>query len=160
MSNFNDENEKVRDTVGRVMTDMGYFNNPVTINTPIGSRTFYENNDAPMMPKTRQAQQSSQYYIRDDKNYAWDMPQKYDHRDNIWGTINNFKVINQKHPIAKPITTGSTIGDINMNVRLGKINPIIPLSINAYNAGYMGAGYLDNWQQAKKVGKLKEYNDL
>ena len=42
MNNFNDENESVRDTLSRVMTDMGYFSNPVTINTPVGSRTFYE----------------------------------------------------------------------------------------------------------------------
>ena len=88
------------------------------------------------------------------------MPKKYDHRDNIGGTIHNFKVINREHPISKPITIGSTIGDINMNMRLGRINPIIPLSINAYNAGYIGTGYLDNWQQAKEVGKQKEYPDF
>lgn len=44
-----------------------------------------------------------------------------------------------------------------MNIRLGKINPIIPAAINAYNIGYMGAGYYDHWQQAKEVGKREEY---
>ena len=50
MSNFNDENESVRDTLNRVMTDMGYFSNPVTINTPVGSRTFYEPANAATIP--------------------------------------------------------------------------------------------------------------
>ena len=42
MNNFNNEDESVHDTLNRVMTDMGYFSNPVTITTPVGSRTFYE----------------------------------------------------------------------------------------------------------------------
>lgn len=49
MNNFNDENESVRDTLNRVMTDMGYFSNPVTINTPVGSRTFYEPEKSPIV---------------------------------------------------------------------------------------------------------------
>ena len=49
MNNFNDENESVHDTLNRVMTDMGYFSNPVTINTPVGSRTFYEPEKSPIV---------------------------------------------------------------------------------------------------------------
>jgi len=49
MNNFNDENESVHDTLNRVMTDMGYFSNPVTINTPVGSRTFYEPAKSPIV---------------------------------------------------------------------------------------------------------------
>ncbi len=49
MSYFNNENESVRDTLNRVMTDMGYFDNPVTINTPVGSRTFYEPVKSPIV---------------------------------------------------------------------------------------------------------------
>jgi hypothetical protein len=49
MNNFNDENESVRDTLNRVMIDMGYFSNPVTINTPVGSRTFYEPEKSPIV---------------------------------------------------------------------------------------------------------------
>ena len=48
--NNNEENETVHDTLYRVMKDMGYFENPVTISTPLGSRTFYENNSTAMIP--------------------------------------------------------------------------------------------------------------
>ena len=90
MNNFNNEDESVHDTLNRVMTDMGYFSNPVTITTPVGSRTFYEKDDFPLVKNSQQMQQvqtiqpnAPQFYIRDDKNYAWDMPHKYDYSNNM-----------------------------------------------------------------------------
>ncbi len=41
--------ETVRETIERVMREQGNFNNPLTINTPIGSRTFYERDMSEMI---------------------------------------------------------------------------------------------------------------
>ena len=115
MNNLNDENEKVRDTIGRVMTDMGYFNNPITIDTPVGSRTFYEHSDVSPLQKTQQAQPApSQYYIRDDKNYAWDIPKpdlQPSWNDKLQSSWNNIKSIANNFATATEATTvGLTSG--------------------------------------------------
>jgi len=103
---------------------------------------------------------SNGYSIYNDKNYAWTVPHKYDHRpDNILAQVHNFQEINKERPIAKPITTGSKLVDFAVKYGLGKINPLIKAGINAYNLGYQGAGYYDNWQRAKEVGKYQEYQD-
>ena len=86
------------------------------------------------------------------------MPSRYDHRQNtIPAQIHNFLEINKEYPVKKPITTGSKLTDFAVNHVLKKINPYIPAFINAYNLGYQGAGYYDNWQRAKIAGRLQEY---
>ena len=101
------------------------------------------------------------YNIRDDNNYAWDMPHKYDHRpNNIFAQVHNFQEINKEYPVQKPITTNSKLADFAVKRVLSRISPYIPLGINAYNWGYQGAGYYDNWKRAKDAGKYQEYPDI
>ena len=52
--------ETVRETIERVMREQGNFNNPLTINTPIGSRTFYERDDSALVQKSQQVQTSQE----------------------------------------------------------------------------------------------------
>jgi len=96
-------------------------------------------------------------YIKDDKNYAWTVPNKYDHRpDNIWAQIHNFLVMNKEHPIQKPITTGNRYTDMSIMRTIATKLPYVAKEITAYNVGYMGAGYYDNWKRAKEVAKYPE----
>ena len=151
----------MRETLERVMREKGFLkpDNQITINTPIGDFTYdaakysIVNNEEYNNTNT----DKEEYYIRDDKNYAWDIPHKYDHRGNLAATVHNFMEINKEHPIQKPITTKSKIADFAIKQGLSKINPLISAGINAYNLGYQGAGYYDNWQRAKNAGKYPEY---
>ena len=72
----------------------------------------------------------------------------------------NFREINKDHPIEKPISTGYNFTDFLIKSALKKIHPIVPYAINAYNLGYQGAGYYDNWQRAKEATQHREYNNL
>lgn len=150
MNNFNDENEKVRDTVGRVMTDMGYFNNPVTINTPVGNRTFYERDDSPLMQKTQPTQQSAQYYIRDDKNYAWDIPKpdlQPSWNDKLQSSWNNIKSIANNFATATEATTvGLTSGASrgNFDEGMGQAYATITGNHNNYFKGRDATRKLQN----------------
>ena len=96
------------------------------------------------------------YQLKAANTYAWDVPDKYDHRDNISATWNNFKIINQEHPIEKPISTGSSTGDFVFSQVIKRIIPQLNLATKAYNYGYQGAGYYDNWHRAQEVQKLPE----
>ena len=166
MNNFNDENESVRDTLNRVMTDMGYFSNPVTINTPVGSRTFYEKDDSPLVKNSQQMQQvqtiqpnAPQFYIRDDKNYAWDVPHKYDRRPTIAGTWNNFVKINQENPIQKPFTTGNIVGDYHFMRAINRISPVSGAAILGANVGTLIGGYAGNLKRAYDEAHLLDKNN-
>ena len=101
-------------------------------------------------------------YIKSDRNYAWTVPHKYDHRpDNIWAQIHNFSVMNKEHPVQKPITTGNRYTDMSIMRTIATKLPYVAKGLSAYNLGYMGAGYYDNWKRAKEVVKrpeLPEFN--
>ena len=56
--------ETVRETIERVMREQGNFNNPLTINTPIGSRTFYERDDSPLVQKSQQLKPDNNFINR------------------------------------------------------------------------------------------------
>lgn len=114
-----------------------------------------------MRAKEKERRKHHEYYIRNDKEYKWDIPHKYDHRkNNFVAQIHNFRVINKEHPISAPVSTKSTVADLVLKRGLSKIHPFIAKALNAYNWGYMGAGYYDNWQRAKKVGMHSELADL
>ena len=69
----NDENETVRQTLERVMRERGYLKpeNQTILQTPIGDFSYQISEQTP--PSTGEA---GQYFIKDDKNYAWDMPKQ------------------------------------------------------------------------------------
>lgn len=46
--------ETVRETIERVMREQGNFNNPLAINTPIGSRTFFERDDSSLVQTSQE----------------------------------------------------------------------------------------------------------
>ena len=142
----NDENETVRQTLERVMRERGYLKpeNQTILQTPIGDFSYQISEQTP--PSTGEA---GQYFIKDDKNYAWDAPQKYDHRGNIASTINNFRIINQEHPIEAPNIMGSSLGDkaLKMFLTKSKLSPLSQMK-TAFDLGYLGAGYYDNFKRA------------
>ena len=100
----------------------------------------------PNMPQTNS--NNNAYYIRDDKNYAWNMPQKYGHLPNWKNVYDNFLIINKENPIKKPLSSGNYITDFTIMRNLALRHPLISSMINAYNIGYMGAGYWDNLRKA------------
>ena len=76
------------------------------------------------------------------------MPHKYDHRGNLASTIHNFKVINKEHPVQIPKITGSSWGDTALKMLLtNKYSPISKMK-TAFDLGYIGAGYYDNFKRA------------
>ena len=91
---------------------------------------------------------NSGYNIRDDKNYAWDIPKQYDRRGNLASLYNNFKKINKENPISYPISTGNIITDNIIMRNIAKRYPYIAMGLNAYKFGYMGKGYYDNLKRA------------
>ena len=52
-NNSNNKEESVQDTLRRVMTELGYFANPVTIHTEIGDFTSYVDDDSPLVKKNQ-----------------------------------------------------------------------------------------------------------
>ena len=52
-NNSNNKEESVKDTLRRVMTERGYFANPVTIHTEIGDFTSYADEDSPLVKKNQ-----------------------------------------------------------------------------------------------------------
>ena len=103
MNNFNsnnEDNETVRQTLTRVAKQYGWFDNPVTMNINGNDVTYYVDQNSPFakpkqalsteenlagsftdaipqhpnMPQTNS--NNNAYYIRDDKNYAWNMPKQ------------------------------------------------------------------------------------
>ena len=52
-NNSNNKEESVQDTLRRVMTERGYFANPVTIHTEIGDFTSYADEDSPLVKKNQ-----------------------------------------------------------------------------------------------------------
>lgn len=164
--------ESVKETIDRVMQQAGYYDHPYQV----GERTFYVDGDSPFaqngtgnnaglnnMQRYNQetlnntaSMNGQDYQLKAANTYAWDVPDKYDHRDNISATWNNFKIINQEHPIEKPISTGNNILDKYLLGRLGQTFPFAASLVNAFNYGYLGAGYYDNWQRAKEVKNTPE----
>ena len=139
--------ETVRETIERVMREQENFNNPLTINTPIGSRTFYERDDSPLVQKAQQAQtmqSTPQYNIRDDKNYAWDMPKSDlqpswgDKLQSSWNEVksmvNNFA--NGTEAAVAGYTAGSTLG--NFDEGMGVATAIVTANPNNYTLGRDG----------------------
>lgn len=136
--------ETVRETIERVMREQGNFNNPLTINTPIGSRTFYEQDDSPLVQKSQQVkttQSTPQYYIRDDKNYAWDMPKSDlqpswgDKLQSSWNEVksmaNNFATGTEA--AVAGYTAGSTLG--NFDEGMGVATAMVTANPNNYTLG-------------------------
>ena len=136
--------ETVRETIERVMREQGNFNNPLTINTPIGSRTFYERDDSPLVQKSQQVQtmqSTPQYNIRDDKNYAWDMPKSNlqpswgDKLQSSWNEVksmaNNFATGTEA--AVAGYTAGSTLG--NFDEGMGVATAIATANPNNYTLG-------------------------
>ena len=106
------------------------------------------NNQKVPSGKMQSTNYNNEYNIRDDKNYAWAVPEPYDRGGNIRSVYNNFLKINQEHPIANPISTGNNITDAVVMKFIAQYMPYAALALNAYKYGYMGEGYYDNLTRA------------
>lgn len=102
------------------------------------------------------ATQQPDYQLIPENTYACDIPDKYDHRDNLMATWHNFEIINKEHPIEKPVSTGNAVLDNYILKRIAVTSPLTAASISAVNYGYQGAGYYDNWQRAKEAKEIPE----
>lgn len=104
-------------------------------------------------------QTNSGFSIRDDGNYAWDVPQEYDRRPNMAGTFNNFMKINRENPIQKPFTTGNIVGDFQFMRALGNISPFAKAAVWGANAGSLIGGYAGNLKRAYDESHLFDKNN-
>ena len=112
---------------------------------------YYANN-LPMLQNIK-VPQTSEYNIRDDKNYAWNKPEPYDRRNNAAGVLNNFIKINKENPVSKPISTGNIAGDNLLMQTLKRVYPPAHLIIQGINNSYQLGGYLANIQKAYSKNK-------
>ncbi len=153
----------IMDDIQDAFNKVGLFQKEVKVQTPVGTRTFYEDIDEDEEEEDEEEKRRERNLtITGTNNYAWDVPQKYDHRGNLAATYNNFKVINKENPISKPITTGNPTGDFILNRVVSKIAKPVDLGVKAFNYGYQGAGYIDNlhkaYQESNKY-KSKLFDD-
>ena len=128
------------------MKNAGQLNNVQKYNQEVLNSVVAQNNTT----------QQSDYQLKPANTYAWDVPNKYDHRDNLMATWHNFEIINKEHPVEKPVSTGNAVLDNYILKRIAVTSPLAAASISAFNYGYQGAGYYDNWQQAKEVKETPE----
>ena len=90
---------------------------------------------------------SHEYNIRDDKNYAWDLPHKYDRSPTVAGIFNNFIKISTEHPVKKAISTGNSISDYSI-MQIAKKFPVVNKIIFGANVAKFVGGNIGNLKRA------------